>query len=103
MSGLLFALLERLDYVMEDGVARYRARCPACEQRRRSLLIRVHSDGVILMHCLNGCSTAHVLASIGLNWRALFPHGKRRWHRTPYGWWRERPRYESNPGPVGER
>jgi transposase-like protein len=60
------------------------ARCPAHEDKKASLSIRVGDDGRSLLHCFAGCSTEAVLSALGLSMSDLFPtkpaNGK---HRRP--------------------
>jgi hypothetical protein len=67
------ALLERLQGVRRTGEARWMAKCPGHEDRRASLSIRELSDGRILVHCFAGCEVEAVLASVELDFDALFP------------------------------
>lgn len=66
-------LLDRLDGVRSNGVGKWVCRCPAHEDRNPSLSIRMGNDGVILMHCFAGCSTADVAKAIDLDLSDLFP------------------------------
>ena len=67
------ALLSRLDAVRSTGAGRWVARCPAHEDKRPSLSIRELDDGRVLVHDFAGCSVESVLASVGLDFDALFP------------------------------
>lgn len=69
----VYAMLDRLNKVKENGQGRWLACCPAHEDRSPSLAIRETADGTILMKCLAGCSTGDVLAGIGLELKDLFP------------------------------
>lgn len=51
----------------------YLACCPAHEDRAPSLSIGEGDDGRILLHCWAGCTTADILAALGLQWSDLFP------------------------------
>lgn len=66
-------LLDRLDGVKRIGKDRWLARCPAHDDRRASLSIRVADDGAILVHDFAGCSFHEVVAACGLPPDALFP------------------------------
>lgn len=65
-------LLARLSGVRRSG-AGWKARCPNHPDQRASLSITVTHDGTILLYCFAGCSTAQVLAAVGLTWRDLYP------------------------------
>ncbi len=67
------ALLAHLDGVKRTGEGRWLARCPAHDDKRPSLSVRETSDGVVLLKCWSGCSTAEVVAAVGLDLAALFP------------------------------
>lgn len=58
------------------------ARCPAHEDRTPSLSFRATGDGTVLIKCHAGCTTASVLAALGLTFRDLFPRGSGHGH----GW-----------------
>jgi len=47
------------------------ARCPAHPDRTPSLSIAEGAGGRVLLHCLAGCATAHVLAAAGLTWAEI--------------------------------
>lgn len=66
-------LLERLEAVKATGPGRWIAKCPSHEDRRPSLSVRELPDARVLAHCFAGCSSAEVLASIGLTLADLFP------------------------------
>jgi hypothetical protein len=63
--------------VKQTGHDRWLACCPAHEDRSPSLSIRELEDGRVLLNCFGGCTVTDVLASMGLNWAALFPPGAR--------------------------
>ena len=73
---------ERLDLVLDrlrsrgsrvrcvrDG--RYRAQCPAHDDRKPSLSVSLKSDRVLL-HCFGRCRPQHILSELGLTWRDLY-------------------------------
>ena len=66
-------LLSRLDKVKPTGSGRWLACCPAHNDRSPSLTIRELDDGRVLVHCFTGCEVETVLASVGLNFSALYP------------------------------
>lgn len=70
-------LLARLERVKATGPGRWNARCPAHNDKSPSLAIRELEDGRILIHCFTGCSTADVLAAVGLEFADLFPTDSR--------------------------
>ena len=55
---------------VRDG--RYRAQCPAHDDRNPSLTVSLKSDRVLL-HCFGGCSTQRVVSELGLQLRDLYP------------------------------
>jgi AAA domain len=65
-------VLERLEYVRRNGASGWTARCPAHNDHRPSLSIAIGDDDRILLTCHAGCSTAEVLAQLGLDWYELF-------------------------------
>jgi hypothetical protein len=65
-------LLARLPGARRAGNG-WSARCPAHDDRRASLSIAEGGDGTVLLKCHAGCSTAAVLAAVGLSPRDLFP------------------------------
>ncbi|WP_417422450.1 CHC2 zinc finger domain-containing protein [Halomonas sp.] len=69
----VYAILDRLDKVKENGPGRWLACCPAHQDRSPSLAVRETSDGTILMKCFAGCPTGDVLDAIGLELKDLFP------------------------------
>lgn len=80
-------LLERLAGVKSIGPGKYKARCPAHEDKSPSLSVRVLDDGRTLVHCFAGCGAADVVESLGLKLDVLFPekeHATARPSRRPY-------------------
>ena len=65
-------ILQRLDKVKKAGNG-YQARCPAHDDSGPSLSLLEGDDGRVLLHCFAGCSTAAVVADIGLTMVDLFP------------------------------
>lgn len=65
-------ILQHLDKVKKSGKG-YQARCPAHEDKGPSLSLREGDDGRVLLHCHAGCSTAAVVAAMGLTMADLFP------------------------------
>ena len=66
-------LLARLDNVKKTGAEKWRASCPAHEDKNPSLSIREMDDGRVLLHCFAGCGAVEVLNAIGLDFADLFP------------------------------
>lgn len=69
-------LLSRLDKVRKSGPDCWLARCSAHEDHTPSLTVRELVDGRVLVHCFAGCSTADVLAAVGLEFSDLYPEKK---------------------------
>ena len=67
-------LLERVDGIRATGPDRWRALCPAHDDKSPSLSIRERDDGALLLKCWAGCRTADVLKSIDLSFDDLWPH-----------------------------
>ena len=65
-------LLSRLDRVKKQGSG-YVALCPAHDDKSPSLSVSEADDGRVLIHCFGGCSTADVVAAVGLELCDLFP------------------------------
>lgn len=70
-------LISRLEVVKGRNGA-WTARCPAHADKSPSLAVREGEDGRVLLHCFGGCSTADVVASIGLDMTDLFPPDEKR-------------------------
>ena len=68
----LNTLLSRLDKVQRIGNDRYKAICPAHDDRSPSLAIK-DDDGRLLLHCFSGCQTIDVLGAIGLDFSDIMP------------------------------
>lgn len=84
MTAPIDLVLQRLDKVKANGPGKWKACCPAHDDKDPSLSIREAGDGKVLLHCWAGCDTADVLAAIGLTVRDLFPAGGERFvHRGP--------------------
>jgi hypothetical protein len=68
----LNTLLSRLERVQHIGNNRYKALCPAHDDRSPSLAIKDDSDR-LLLHCFSGCETTDVLGAIGLTFADIMP------------------------------
>ncbi|MDZ4141149.1 MAG: CHC2 zinc finger domain-containing protein [Methylotenera sp.] len=65
-------VLSRLDKVQRIGDGRYKAICPAHDDRTPSLNIK-DDGGRLLLHCFGGCETSDVLGAIGLDFSDIMP------------------------------
>lgn len=71
------SVLNRLDKVKSNGKGRWKACCPAHDDKSPSLGITEASDGTVLLKCWVGCSALEITHAIGLELRDLFPGEKR--------------------------
>lgn len=78
MTAPIDLVLSRLDKVKAAGASKWKACCPAHDDRDPSLSIREADDGKVLLHCWCGCSARDVAAAVGLELRDLFAGSKRR-------------------------
>lgn len=68
------SLLASLNKVKAIGKDKWKACCPAHEDRSPSFQLQVASDGRILMHCFSEqCSIEDICASLGVEVKNLFP------------------------------
>lgn len=81
-SACLEKVLQCLDKVRPAGASKWKACCPAHNDKNPSLAITETSDGVVLLRCWAGCSAQAVVSAIGLEMRDLFP-GNNRPRRGP--------------------
>lgn len=65
----MFANLAKAQFI---GAGRWKARCPAHNDRSPSLSIREGDDGRVLLFCHAGCSLDSILAALKLGKRDLF-------------------------------
>ena len=75
-------ILQHLDRVKKSGKG-YQARCPAHDDGGPSLSLSEGDDGRVLLHCFAGCSTASVVAAMGLTMADLFPPSNTRRRPPP--------------------
>lgn len=75
-SACLDKVLNRLDKVKSAGADKWKACCPAHDDKHPSLAISETSDGVVLLKCWAGCTTKEIVSAIGLELRDLFPGDK---------------------------
>ena len=66
-------LLSRLERVKETRPGRWRACCPAHDDKAPSLSIRELEDGRVLVHDFAGCEVGAILDALGLKMTDLFP------------------------------
>lgn len=79
-SACLDKVLTRLDKVKSAGIDKWKACCPAHDDKHPSLAISETSGGVILLKCWAGCTTKEIVSAIGLELRDLFPGDKQPRH-----------------------
>lgn len=73
MSAPIDVVLQRLAKVKANGNGKWKACCPAHDDKDPSLSIREADDSKVLLHCWAGCDTDSIVAAIGLTIRDLFP------------------------------
>lgn len=66
-------LLSTLDKVTPLGNGRWKACCPAHDDKHPSLAIREIDGDRVLIHCFSGCNVESVLSSVGLAFSDLYP------------------------------
>ena len=81
-SACLDKILSCLDKVKSAGTNKWKACCPAHDDKNPSLAISETSDGTVLLKCWAGCTTQSIVSAIGLELRDLFP-GEKQPHRGP--------------------
>ena len=69
------SFLSRLDKVKPIGKDRWKACCPAHNDRSPSLYVAVGREDRILVDCKAGCRPAEVVSAMGLRWSDLFAEG----------------------------
>ncbi|VVP53009.1 virulence-associated protein E [Pseudomonas fluorescens] len=72
-SACLDKVLSCLDKVKPTGTNKWKACCPAHDDKSPSLAITETSDGTVLIKCWAGCSVQSIVSAIGLELRDLFP------------------------------
>lgn len=70
-------VLSCLDKVKAAGTNKWKACCPAHDDKNPSLAITETSDGTVLLKCWAGCTAQNIVSAIGLELRDLFPGEKR--------------------------
>lgn len=65
-------LLPHLEKVRATGERKWKACCPAHQDRTPSLSITEEHDGTVLLHCFAGCSNEDICSELGLKLRDLF-------------------------------
>ena len=81
-SACLDNVLSCLDKVKSAGTNKWKACCPAHDDKNPSLAITETSDGTVLLKCWAGCTAQQIVSAIGLELRDLFP-GEKRERRGP--------------------
>ncbi|MCA4074745.1 MULTISPECIES: virulence-associated protein E [Pseudomonas] len=81
-SACLDEVIHRLEKVKPTGAGKWKACCPAHDDKHPSLAITETSDGVVLLKCWAGCTTKEIVSAIGLELRDLFP-GDKQPRRSP--------------------
>lgn len=66
-------LLDRVQKVKRTGEGKYLACCPAHDDKRPSLGVKLTNDGKILVHCFAGCDVQSIVSAIGLTLADLMP------------------------------
>lgn len=85
MNEQIEVLLSKLDKVEKltpgQHAARYRACCPAHDDKDPSLSITETLNGTILLKCWSGCSAHEIVSAVGMTMSDLFP--KEHTHHSP--------------------
>ena len=81
-SACLDKVLSCLDKVKPVSPNKWKACCPAHDDKNPSLAISETSNGTILLKCWTGCTAQQIISAIGLELRDLFP-GEKRERRGP--------------------
>lgn len=81
-SACLDKVLSCLDKVKPAGAGKWKACCPAHDDKNPSLAITETSDGTVLLKCWAGCTAKSIVSAIGLELRDLFP-GEKKPRRGP--------------------
>lgn len=81
-SSCLDKVLSCLDKIKPAGSNKWKACCPAHDDKHPSLAITETSDGTILLKCWTGCTAQQIVSAMGLELCDLFP-GERRERRGP--------------------
>ena len=81
-SACLDKVLSCLDKVKSAGANKWKACCPAHNDKSPSLSITETSDGTVLLKCWVGCTAQDIVSAMGLELRDLFP-GEKRERRGP--------------------
>lgn len=72
-SACLDKVISCLDKVKPAGANKWKACCPAHNDKSPSLAISETSDGTVLLKCWAGCSAQSIVSAMGLELRDLFP------------------------------
>ncbi len=75
-SACLDKVLSCLDKVKSAGSNKWKACCPAHDDKHPSLAITETADGTVLLKCWTGCTAQQIVSAIGLELRDLFPGEK---------------------------
>jgi hypothetical protein len=65
--------LSRLDGVKQTRPGRWKAKCPAHDDKNPSLIVTELDDGRTLLHCFSGCPPDEVLSAVGMTFADLHP------------------------------
>lgn len=84
MNEQLERLLSRLDKVEklppQQHQARYKACCPAHDDKNPSLSVTLSQRDTILLRCWSGCSVEEIVSAVGMDMQDLFPKDTRVHH-----------------------
>ena len=86
MPAPIETVLSRLSDAISCGEGKWKARCPAHDDRHPSLSIGVGDDGRVLLHCHAGCNQQSIITALGLKTADLFvpkPNGHAGPKRSP--------------------
>jgi len=71
MNHPIDVLLSRLEGVKEISAGKYKARCPAHDDKSPSLSV-TEKDGKVLIHCYAECEAEEIMTAMGLTLAELF-------------------------------
>ena len=83
-------VMNRLDSVVKRHNGGWMAKCPAHDDKRRSLAVAVGRAGQVIANCFAGCTINEIAGAIGLDVAELFPRDRNDYTTQQRVWFSDR-------------
>lgn len=89
MPDYLLRIIERLNDVTRSGTDKWKACCPAHDDKQASLSIGIGAGDKVLLHCFAGCTLDAICAALSITPQDLYPPKGTDYSSAPREQWKQ--------------